>query len=50
MTTQHSHNYRNAEAAFVLENTPLFLLRKLRFDLVVRTMALDLSDDELISA
>jgi hypothetical protein len=50
MNAQHTYNSRNAEAAFVLANTPLFLLRKLRSDPVVRDMALNLSDDELISA
>jgi hypothetical protein len=50
MKSQQDHNYRNAEAAFVVANTPLFLLRKLRSDPVVRTIAFDLSDDEIISA
>jgi hypothetical protein len=50
MKSQHDYNYSSAEAAFVTANTPLFLLRKLRSDPVVRAMALDLSEDEIISA
>ncbi len=50
MKSQHDYNYRNAEVAFVTANTPLFLLRKLRSDPVVRAMAFDLSEDEIIGA
>jgi len=50
MSSQHDYDYQNAEAAFVLANTPLFLLRKLRSDPVVRAIAVDLSDDEIMSS
>jgi hypothetical protein len=45
-----TRDFQNAEMAFLLSNTPLFLLRKLRSDPVVAEIAHDLSGKELFDA